>query len=128
MRLAMLLPAVLALALTGCHAGREQIKAKLEVRKITLETVPSGATVHQISALDGSRTFLGTTPISNQSVAVCVGWTMKNTSPAVFQQRVSQLEMVQVLIEKKGYKPYCGQLSTEREGKVAVHKIDLEQQ
>ena len=95
------------------------------VRKVTIESESAGATVYQISAVDSTKTLLGTTPIREQSVAVTTSARFKRVSPGDVQRIISQIEMVHVRIEKPGYQPYEGNLSTEN-GKVKAHSIKLE--
>jgi hypothetical protein len=117
---------VLLSVATGCASSHQPKKRfQVEARKISLETEPAGATVYQISAIDGSRTLLGTTPIKEQTVAVTTGATFKNISPAEMQSIVSQVEMVHVSIEKPGYQTYHGNLPTQR-GKTSSQTIKLE--
>jgi hypothetical protein len=118
---------VLALAtLTGCSNNTNtRMNYKFDIRKVTIETEPAGAVVTQVGAMDGARTVLGTTPVRDQSVAVTTGAKFKSVSPGQMQQIISQVEMVHVRIEKPGYQPYEGNLSTEK-GKVKAHSIKLE--
>ena len=110
---------------SGCASGRQKLKYDVEVRKISLDTDPAGAKVYQVGSMDGARTFLGTTPIKDQSVVVTTGARFKNISPAQMQGVVSRLEMVQVVVEKPGYQTYQGNLSTQL-NKVPSHSIKLE--
>jgi hypothetical protein len=111
---------------SGCATQREKLSYQVEVRKISVDTTPPGATVYQIGSMDGARTMLGTTPIKDQSVVVTAGAKFKHISPGQMQSIVSQLEMVQVVIEKPGFQTYRGNLATQQGGKVAEHTIKLE--
>jgi len=112
--------------IAGCSNNTNtRMNYKFDIRKVTIETDPPGAVVTQVGAMDGARTVLGTTPVRDQSVAVTTGATFKSVSPGQMQQIISQVEMVHVRIEKAGYQPYEGNLSTER-GKVKAHSIKLE--
>ena len=117
---------LLLVVFSGCANKQQKLKYDIEMRKISLDTQPSGAKVYQIGAMDGSRTFLGTTPIKEQTVAVTTGAHFKRISPAQMQSIASSVEMVRVAVEKTGYETYQGNLSTQRGGKVADHTITLE--
>jgi hypothetical protein len=117
---------LLLLVSSGCASHQQKLKYDVEMRKISVDTQPTGAKVYQIGSMDGSRTFLGTTPIKAQSVVVTTGASFKRISPAQMQNIVSHVEMVQIVVEKPGYQTYQGNLSTKREGKVADHTIKLE--
>jgi hypothetical protein len=118
----------LALFTLGCSSSSRTAECDFQVRKISLETTPSAATVHQINPVDGSRTFLGVTPISDQSVLVIGTIKSYKGDPSFFQYLSNHVEMASVLIEKPGYRPCQTKLSTEREGKTARHKIELQKQ
>src|SRR5687768_10613535 len=78
--------AVLLLVVSsGCANKQQKVNYDIEMRKISLDTQPSGAKVYQLGTMDGSRTFLGTTPIKEQTVAVTTGASFKRISPAQMQ-------------------------------------------
>ena len=110
---------------SGCANKQQKVNYDIEMRKISLDTQPTGAKVYQIGTMDGSRTFLGTTPIKEQTVAVTTGASFKRISPAQMQDIAAHVEMVQVIVEKPGYQTYQGNLAT-KPNAVADHTITLE--
>ena len=108
----------------GSHSSTSA-NYQFDIRKISIETEPPGATVFQVGTMDGTRTLLGTTPIKEQSVAVTTGAKFKHVSPGEMQRIISQVEMVRVTIEKPGYQTYQGNLATQH-GQVKSHSIKLE--
>ena len=109
---------VLLTALTGC-----QPRFSFENRKISIITTPPGAEVYQINSAYRHDTFLGTTPIKNQPVSVLsrVKGRLTSTDKDWF---TSQINMINVRIEKEGYKTYRGNLATDPEETIK-HTIPL---
>lgn len=114
---------VTVVGLTGCHSG---VSYNISTRKISIVTEPAMAKVYKVNPLTNNRTFLGTTPLLNQSVLVIVRAKGRAT-PECIDSIASQIDMVRVIIEKEGYRPYEGNLAT-REGEVTTHTIELEKE
>lgn len=107
--------------LSGC-IGRT--KFSFENRRVTIETTPSGAKVYQVNSIDKNEIFLGTTPIREQPVRVLTEVRGKLSSTAV-DWMTSQIQMLNVRIEKTGYVSYEGNLATDP-GKTINHKLSLD--
>lgn len=108
--------------LAGCNSG---LNYETEIRKIDIKTSPTNATVYQINPVTKHETYLGLSPIRQQPVPV-----IKNFAGSIIEKTqdymTTQLEMVNVRIEKPGYLPYLGNLPTNRK-KTTSHRIDLEE-
>ena len=118
---------LIACALTaGCQSHRgERIKFDLQMRQITIETTPAGASVYVVNGVDGSSSLLGTSPCREQTVPVMTSLRFSGVSPARMQELLLLPNMVPVVIKKDGYQDYVGKLSTQ-DGKTTVHSIELE--
>jgi len=111
---------IVLIVLSGCSM---RPKYSFEIRKVSIETQPSGAKVYQLNSAYRNETFLGTTPIRNQPVSVMTKVRGKVNS-TVMDWMASQVEMLNVRIEKSGYENYEGNLATEA-GKTTPHSIPL---
>jgi len=109
--------------ITGCES---HLKYGENLRKITINSDPEGALVYQINPVTGERIFLGTTPLKEQTVLVPVHLLSLDRATSEYAAR-SRLEMVQVAIEKEGYKPYASNLATSKEETVK-HTVTLERE
>lgn len=116
----LLLLLVLAV-LTGCARSP---KYSFEVRKISIDSTPSGVKVYQINSAYRNETFLGTTPIKDQPVSVLTAVRGK-VSSIVMDWMVSQVTMLNIRAEKTGYQDYKGNLSTDPL-KITAHSIQLD--
>lgn len=114
---------LLAVAITagGCSFGP---RFSFENRRVTIETIPSGAKVYQVNSIDKNEIFLGTTPIREQPVRVLTEVKGKLSSTAV-DWMTSQIQMLNIRIEKTGYVSYEGNLATDPV-KTTVHKLSLD--
>ena len=106
---------------TGCES---ELRYTRQLRKVTIETEPEGALVYQINPVTDERIFLGTTPLKEQTVFVPVDIASLGPQTSEYAAR-SQLEMVQVVVEKEGYKTFMSNLATKR-AETARHRIYLE--
>ena len=113
---------LLVAASAGCQP---ELKHKFSRRAVSIETEPSGARVSQVEFATRERLFLGTTPILNQTVLVLTNTTGSSHDPVAVNFAAAEQDMVRVIIEKDGYKPYESRLYT-KEDEVVVHKITLE--
>ncbi|MCF7956679.1 MAG: hypothetical protein K9M75_12825 [Phycisphaerae bacterium] len=109
------------IVLSGCVSGP---KFSFQIRRVTIETIPSGAKVYQINSIDKNEIFLGTTPIREQPVRVLTEVRGKLSSTAI-DWMTSQIQMLNIRIEKTGYVNYEGNLATDP-GKTIVHKLSLD--
>jgi hypothetical protein len=112
---------VVAIAASGCSFGP---RFSFENRRVTIETTPSGARVYQINSIDKNEIFLGTTPIREQPIRVLTEVRGKLSSTAV-DWMTSQIQMLNVRIEKTGYESYKGNLATDPV-KTTNHKLSLD--
>lgn len=117
----MLILLVVAIAGGGCSFGP---RFSFENRRVTIETVPAGARVYQVNSIDKNEIFLGTTPIREQPVRVLTEVRGKLSSTAV-DWMTSQIQMLNVRVEKTGYVSYEGNLATDP-GKTISHKLSLD--
>ncbi len=113
---------IVLIGLSGCSLLRP--KYSFAVRKVSIITSPPGAKVYQLNSAYRNETFLGTTPITDQPVSVLIDVRGK-INPTVRDWMASQITMLNVRIEKKGYQEYQGNLATDPE-KTIVHTIPLE--
>ena len=113
-----------AVGLVGC-ASKQKQSYKLAGRAITVRTEPAGATVTQFAAPTGDRVQLGMTPLVNQPVMVLTGVKGTFHGAGHIGSLVSQMNVARVRIEKEGFKPYEGNLSTDPK-RVTEHVITLE--
>lgn len=116
----MLILLTVLIGLTGCSS---RPRFSFELRKISIETVPSGAKVRQVNSVDDGEIFLGTTPIREQPVRVLSGVKGKLSSMSV-DWMASQIQMLNVRIDKPGFESYRGNLATDPM-KTIEHKIML---
>jgi hypothetical protein len=105
----------------GCES---QLKYGQDLRKITIESEPEGALIYQVSPVGDERIFLGTTPLKEQTVLVPVRLESLGKMTSDYAAK-SQLEMVQVVIEKDGYKTFVSNLATAKDETIK-HPITLE--
>lgn len=110
-------------ALSGCSIGPRFF---FENRKVTIETVPQGARVYQLNSTTREDIFLGTTPIREQPVRILTEVKGKLSSNVV-DWMTSQIQMLNIRIEKSGYADYEGNLATDPD-KTTVHKITLDRE
>ena len=113
---------LLVAASAGCQP---ELKHKFSRRAVSIETEPSGARVSQVEFATKQKLFLGTTPILNQTVLVLTDTRGYSHDPVTVNIAASEQDMVRVIIEKDGYKPYESRLYT-KENEVVTHKITLE--
>ncbi|MBW8016120.1 MAG: hypothetical protein FVQ82_08035 [Planctomycetes bacterium] len=116
--------AAVLLFVCGCQSNPRG-SCKMESRRITIITEPEGAKVIQKQVLGQASSHLGTTPITDQPVVVITSVKMKNMPYHRAQELMRATGNVMVRIEKDGYKPYNGILST-KVGQTATHKITLQ--
>lgn len=109
-------------ALSGCYRGPRFF---FENRKVSIDTIPSGARVYQVNSTTKSDTFIGTTPIREQPVRV-LSEVRGKVSSTVADWMTSQIQMLNVRIEKTGFENYEGNLATDPV-KTIQHKIPLNQ-
>lgn len=110
----------------GCQSNsRWKYNYKFQTRKITIITDPVGGTVTCKNFCQPS-TYLGITPIKDQPVVVITTAKMKNLSYKQTEQLMKATGGdVLVRIEKEGYIPYEGYLSTDAK-KTLSHNITLQ--
>ena len=111
---------IVLIVLSGCSRGP---KYSFEIRKVSIETQPAGAKVYQLNSAYRNETYLGVTPVRNQPVSVLTQVKGKVNS-TVMDWMASQVEMLNVRIEKEGYQNYEGNLATEP-GKTTTHSIPM---
>ena len=111
---------IMLIGLFGCTSGP---KYSFEVRKVSIDTQPSGAKVYQLNLAYRNDTYLGTTPIREQPVRVLTD-VKGQLSSTVVDWMTSQIQMLNIRIEKKGYENYEGNLATDP-AKTTVHSIPL---
>jgi hypothetical protein len=96
---------------SGCTSS---LKYSQQLRKVTITSDPEGALVYQLNPSNESeRIFLGTTPLKEQTVLVPTKVDDYGTTSSYAAK--SQLEMVRVVLEKDGYKPFNSNLSTAKD-------------
>lgn len=83
----------------GCSGSKISANFNLDNRRVTIVTEPAGATVRQLRPMGQPSSYLGKTPLNDQTVLV--------------------------LIQKDGYEPYTGTLRVEK-GETVVHEIELQ--
>jgi len=105
----------------GCQSGPNY---RIGARKVSVETVPSGAKVTQFGPMTHQPILLGTTPLSDQPVSVLIGAKGKMSGRAL-ERLITQVGVVAVKIEKDGYVTWEGNLATD-EKETKTHQIALE--
>lgn len=116
----------LAAVLTGCSSN-PSFKFNMHNRRVTIVTEPAGATVRQLRPMGQPSTYLGKTPLNDQTVVVVTEITkMKNLSLQQFDDIMRHVNNAVVRIEKDGYEPYYGTLRV-KEGETIVHEIVLQE-
>jgi hypothetical protein len=105
----------------GCGS---QLRYGQEMRKITIDSEPEGALVYQVNPVGNERIFLGTTPLKEQTVLVPVRLESLGRATSEYAAK-SQLQMVQVVIEKDGYKTFVSNLATVKD-ETMKHPVTLE--
>ncbi|MBW8016475.1 MAG: hypothetical protein FVQ82_09830 [Planctomycetes bacterium] len=118
---AILILLILLITISGCYTGP---KYSFEIRKVTIETQPAGARVYQLNSAYRNETFLGTTPIREQPVSILT-YVKGKLSSTVVDWMSSQIQMLNIRIEKSGYESYEGNLATDPE-KTTTHSITLD--
>ena len=113
---------LLVVALAGCQT---ELKHKFRRREISIETEPSGARVFQVEFATRQKLFLGTTPLFNQTVLVLTDTEGYSHDPVTVNLAASEQNMVRVIIEKDGYKPYESRLYP-KENEVVMHTSTLD--
>lgn len=112
---------VAIISITGCGSGTQY---STEVRKITIKTNPYHARVYQINPVDDHEIFLGISPVEDQPVSIIKNfWNTMDQETEDFM--TTQVGMVNVRVEKEGFKPYRGNLATEKD-ETLLHRIELE--
>lgn len=117
--------AFVMLTVCGCASGitgcRTTPKAdyRLEWRKITVLSEPSGATVTQLYPFERGSRELGKTPLLSRSVLVMTDITFQGVpfSEAVAVFRYA--DSVIVRVEKDGYEPYRATIATKADESAA---------
>lgn len=107
----------------GCQSN---LKYETEMRKVTIKTDPYNAKVYQINPIDKHIVFLGYSPVKDQPVNVINNFTGAEGKDK-YDFLTTQLEMVNVKIEKDGYKTYIGNLATDKKDTLS-HRVELEKQ
>lgn len=114
-------------ALTGCSSTKYGADFKLDTRRITIVTEPAGATVRQLRPMGQGSSYLGKTPLNDQTVLVLTEITkVRNLSLTQYENLMRHVNNAVVRIEKDGYEPYYGTLRVE-EDKTVVHEIVLQE-
>lgn len=121
MRTAVVCLCLTAALFAGCTSS---LRYAQQLRKITIESDPEGAVVYQINPVnENERIFLGTTPLKDQTVLVPVR--LEDLGALSTYAAKSQLEMVHVIVEKDGYRPFETNLATMKD-EVMRHDLTLE--
>ncbi len=108
---------------SGCAS---QLRYGQEMRKITIDSEPEGALVYQVNPESNDRIFLGTTPLRDQTVLVPVRIYTLGQSTSEYAAR-TQLGMVQVVIEKDGFRTFVSNLATAKDETIR-HDVTMERQ
>jgi hypothetical protein len=116
---AILILLIVLVVLSGCAP-----RYAFEIRTVSIETNPPGVRVYQVNSAFDNETFLGTTPIRNQPVSILVRVKGK-VNPTEMDWMASQINMLQIRMDKSGYETYEGNLCTDPIITTA-HRISLE--
>ena len=109
------------LAAVGC----DDVKFKGEMRRVTLETVPTQARVYHIHPFTRNKALLGHTPLKEHELMVLTSLkTQGHLPPSRIGPVLSDLGVAHVIIEKEGFKPYEGRLGT-KEDETVSHEVAL---
>ena len=114
--------AVSVLLLLGC-AGRT--RARLEPRRITVLSTPSGAEVYRVGPVTDRRFLVGTTPVQDQRVDVLTHYHGMFLTEADVEAMAARVGKVHLVIEKPGYRAHQAVIAME-EDEPKTYSVRLE--